>query len=175
MNQCFLKAPVPFGTGAFACTLFFPREPAERIPFQDAFIVRGRCDGIERQKVLRVLIGEGAERFQLSIQHGGVKGGKRDLVVGEAGLGLTDEVDFPTGELTDEDFISSAEKLKVDDIFKNVPCVAAGVIHQQAAEGGVDEVVLGIRLQDIFPAHVEADSLVEEKAVRQVGNEVIIK
>ena len=115
------------------------------------------------------MIGEGAERFQFSLQHGGVKGGKRDLIVGEAGLGLTDEVDFPTGELTDEDFISSAEKLKVDDIFQNVPCVAAGVIHQQAAEGGVDEVVLGIRLQDIFPAHVEAVSLVEEKAVRQAG------
>ena len=92
------------------------------------------------------------------------------MVVGEAFFVFTDEVDFSAGELADENFISTAKELQVNDIFQNMTGIASGVIHEEPAEGGVYQVVLGIGLQDFLASHIEAVGLVEKQAVRKAAD-----
>lgn len=73
-----------------------------------------------------------------------------------------DEVDLFVPDFTDGDFIAPPQQLQVDDVFQNVPHVAAPVAQQIGPQAGIDDVVFPQRPQVIFPLDVKAFDLIED-------------
>ena len=111
---------------------------------------------VEGEQELRMIVPDELERLEFALEGSFVTYSECDLIVCGRGVFKSDEIDLICAERSDKHFAVAAFQFEKNDVFKHATEVSALVAQQNAAESGVGNVVLGVRLQKVTSANVVA-------------------
>lgn len=149
--------------------LIVSKQPVNCIYDLDALIIaEGKT--VECEYRFGIVVGEILQRRYLTIKSDLVSKRSSHLIIVQAAVFFSNEVNFRCAEFANIDFVSSAEKLKVDYIFKRESQVIVAARKKMIPDTEIDDIQLLIHFQSLLTYDIISLHRVEDERLNQSCN-----